>query len=92
MEEIPAKPQHNYFSNTEAQEPLLAGGSSGAGGYYDQPGQGDVPDDFKYGTTVSDSSPEVRSAFVRKVYTILRECPLVYVILDLLMCLKFAKL
>lgn len=44
----PSKPHNNYFSNAEAQEPLLAGGSSsGAGGYYDQPGQGDIPDDFK---------------------------------------------
>ncbi|KAG5735661.1 hypothetical protein E4T56_gene18083 [Termitomyces sp. T112] len=68
----PAKPNNHYFSDREAQEPLLAGASSsGAGGYYDQPGQGDLPDDFKYGTTVSDSSPEIRSAFVRKVYTIL---------------------
>ncbi|KAG6869104.1 hypothetical protein C0993_001669 [Termitomyces sp. T159_Od127] len=67
----PAKSHNNYSSNAEAQEPLLAGGSSGAGGYYDQPDQGDLPDDFKYGTTVSDSSPEVRSAFIRKVYTIL---------------------
>lgn len=27
---------------------------------------------FKYGVTVSESSPEIRSAFIRKVYTILR--------------------
>ncbi|KAG6873444.1 hypothetical protein C0995_015533 [Termitomyces sp. Mi166 len=73
----PAKPNNNYFSNREVQESLLPGASSsGAGGYYDQPGQGDLPDDFKYGTTVSDSSPEIRSAFVRKVYIILRELAL----------------
>ncbi|EJD02738.1 uncharacterized protein FOMMEDRAFT_84566 [Fomitiporia mediterranea MF3/22] len=31
----------------------------------------DVPDDFKYGVTVSESSLEIRNAFVRKVYSIL---------------------
>ncbi|KAF9462430.1 inhibitor of apoptosis-promoting Bax1-domain-containing protein [Collybia nuda] len=67
----PAKPNNNYFEEREAQEPLLGGSSRGAGGYYDQPAQGDLPDDFKYGTTVSDSSPEIRNAFIRKVYTIL---------------------
>jgi len=57
-------------------EPLLGGqgspraGPSG-GGIYNQPAFGDVPDDFKYGVTVNESSPEIRNAFVRKVYTIL---------------------
>jgi len=55
----------------EAQEPLLGGPSHQAGNIFDQPEIDDVPDDFKYGTTVSDSSPEIRNAFVRKVYTIL---------------------
>ena len=45
--------------------------SGGSNGFYDQPAEGDLPDDFKYGTTVSESSPEIRNAFVRKVYTIL---------------------
>ncbi|KIK79131.1 hypothetical protein PAXRUDRAFT_834250 [Paxillus rubicundulus Ve08.2h10] len=58
-----------YGSNPS--EPLLGRSRSPGGGIYDQPEQGDVPDDFKYGVTVSDSSPEVRAAFVRKVYTIL---------------------
>jgi FtsH-binding integral membrane protein len=48
---------------------LLASSSGQA--FFDQPEPGDVPDDFKYGTTVSESSPEIRQAFVRKVYTIL---------------------
>ncbi|KAF8210446.1 inhibitor of apoptosis-promoting Bax1-domain-containing protein [Mycena galopus ATCC 62051] len=63
----PAKPRD------EAYEPLLssAGPSHQAGNIFDQPDVDDVPDDFKYGTTVSDSSPEIRNAFVRKVYTIL---------------------
>ncbi|KAJ7594492.1 UPF0005-domain-containing protein [Mycena floridula] len=38
---------------------------------YDQPRHDDIPDDFKYGTTVSESSTEIRMAFIRKVYTIL---------------------
>jgi len=58
----------------EAREPLLGSpreGPSSGNGIYDQPDQGDLPDDFKYGVTVSESSPEIRSAFVRKVYSIL---------------------
>ncbi|OBZ70867.1 Bax inhibitor 1 [Grifola frondosa] len=58
----------------DAAQPLLgsprAGPSAGAA-IYDQPALGDVPDDFKYGTSVSESSLEIRSAFVRKVYSIL---------------------
>ncbi|KAG5638323.1 hypothetical protein H0H81_000741 [Sphagnurus paluster] len=66
------KPNNNYFDNGQAREPLLGSSSSNsAGAYFNQPAQGDLPDDFKYGTTVSDSSPEIRNAFIRKVYTIL---------------------
>jgi FtsH-binding integral membrane protein len=57
-----------------SSEPLLGGPratGSGAGGIYDQPAPGDLPDDFKYGTTVSECSSEIRNAYVRKVYTIL---------------------
>ncbi|KAI0916405.1 hypothetical protein AcW1_008863 [Taiwanofungus camphoratus] len=58
-----------------AAQPLLgsprSGPSVGPGGIYDQPASDDVPDDFKYGTTVSESSLEIRNAFVRKVYSIL---------------------
>jgi hypothetical protein len=70
----PTKPA--YGSTEESQEPLLGGrfspqpGSS-TGGIYNQPRFGDVPDDFKYGVSVSESSLEIRNAFVRKVYTIL---------------------
>ena len=88
----PASPQKN--SNVdETREPLLASSSrGGGGGFYDQPDQSDLPDDFKvglsvfdilelhsdriwlqYGVSVSESSPEIRNAFIRKVYTILRE-------------------
>ncbi|KAJ3576755.1 hypothetical protein NP233_g198 [Leucocoprinus birnbaumii] len=56
----------------ESQEPLLAESSRGNfGGFYDQPASGELPDDFKYGVSVSESSQEIRNAFVRKVYTIL---------------------
>ncbi|KAI8972233.1 UPF0005-domain-containing protein [Trametes punicea] len=58
----------------EAAQPLLGGPSAGpsaAGGIYDQPALGDVPDDFKYGTTVSECALSIRNAFVRKVYSIL---------------------
>ncbi|KAG2054866.1 UPF0005-domain-containing protein [Suillus hirtellus] len=58
-------------SDDNVHSPLLGRSRSPGGGIYDQPQQGDLPDDFKYGVTVSESSPDVRSAFVRKVYTIL---------------------
>ncbi|KAL4073792.1 inhibitor of apoptosis-promoting Bax1-domain-containing protein [Scleroderma citrinum] len=56
---------------TDATEPLLGRPSSPGGRIYDQPEAGDLPDDFKYGVTVSESALEVQAAFVRKVYTIL---------------------
>ncbi|KAJ7497453.1 UPF0005-domain-containing protein [Mycena latifolia] len=64
-------PKPNASARDEAQEPLLGSSSHSGGGIFDQPEAGDVPDDFKYGTTVSESAPEIRNAFVRKVYTIL---------------------
>ncbi|KAG8931554.1 hypothetical protein FRC02_002542 [Tulasnella sp. 418] len=66
---IPTSPK-----NSPAQEPLLGQSSragGGAGGIFDQPDEGDLPDDFKYGVTVYESAPEVRNAFIRKVYSIL---------------------
>ncbi|KAF9067755.1 glutamate binding protein [Rhodocollybia butyracea] len=63
----PSPKQSN--SRDESRDPLL--GSSSGQAFFDQPEAGDIPDDFKYGTTVSESSPEIRQAFVRKVYTIL---------------------
>ncbi|KAJ7175019.1 inhibitor of apoptosis-promoting Bax1-domain-containing protein [Mycena crocata] len=55
-------------SRSAETEPLLA---SSGGSVSDQPTAQDLPDDFKYGTTVSDCAPQVRKAFIRKVYTIL---------------------
>ncbi|KAF8813877.1 UPF0005-domain-containing protein [Phlegmacium glaucopus] len=67
-----AQQNPNYHSVNESREPLIATSSrGGGGGFYDQPNQGDLPDDFKYGVSVSESSPEIRNAFIRKVYTIL---------------------
>jgi len=68
----PGATQQNpkYQSVDESHEPLLASSSRG-GGIYDQPDQRDLPDDFKYGVSVSESSPEIRNAFIRKVYSIL---------------------
>jgi len=63
-----AAPKHY---RDETQEPLLGSPSREGGGIFDQPEAGEVPDDFKYGSSVADSSPEIRAAFVRKVYTIL---------------------
>jgi len=59
--------------DAEASSPLLNSSRAGpsGGAVYDMPEQGDVPDDFKYGVNVSESSPEIRNAFVRKVYSIL---------------------
>jgi protein lifeguard len=37
----------NNTNREEAQHPLLASSSHGAGGIYDQPAHDDVPDDFK---------------------------------------------
>ncbi|KAJ3555011.1 hypothetical protein NM688_g2807 [Phlebia brevispora] len=55
----------------EASQPLLSPRAGSSSAIYDQPQVGDVPDDFKYGTTVSECALEIRNAFVRKVYTIL---------------------
>jgi len=60
---------YNYSNDHEAQEPLL--GESSSNGFHNQPARGDVPDDFKYGVTVSESSAEIRNAFIRKVYSTL---------------------
>ncbi|KAL4078273.1 hypothetical protein V8B97DRAFT_2003513 [Scleroderma yunnanense] len=54
---------------TDATEPLLGRPSSPGGRIYDQPEAGDLPDDFKYGVTVSESALEVQAAFVRKLAT-----------------------
>ncbi|TEB37358.1 glutamate binding protein [Coprinellus micaceus] len=59
----------SYHSlDNDDSEPLLGGSSNG---YHNQPAHGDLPDDFKYGVSVSESDPTIRMAFIRKVYTIL---------------------
>jgi hypothetical protein len=68
----PSSPKKNR-NLLEEYEPLLAAqaGTSTAGAVYDQPDVTDLPDDFKYGTTVANSAPEIRHAFIRKVYSVL---------------------
>jgi len=61
-----APPQYQDASS----EPLL-GRASSSNAIFNQPDDGDIPDDFKYGTSVSDSAPEIRAAFIRKIYSIL---------------------
>lgn len=63
-------PTKAHSSMNEAARPLLGNpGPSSGGAIYDQPD--DLPDDFKYGVSVTESSPEIRHAFVRKIYSIL---------------------
>ncbi|KAK4706041.1 protein lifeguard, partial [Phenoliferia sp. Uapishka_3] len=80
----PAQPPPNY--NTAApsksyasdQQPLLshaqqpyASGSAAPSNDYADGGDDDIPEDFKIGMTVSQSSQDVRHAFVAKVYGVL---------------------
>ncbi|KAF9264100.1 glutamate binding protein [Marasmius fiardii PR-910] len=70
----PSSPRKNGYQSVrdDSRDPLLGNSSrTGGGAFYDQPEAGDLPDDFKYGVTVSESSAEIRHAFIRKVYTIL---------------------
>ncbi|TFK25222.1 glutamate binding protein [Coprinopsis marcescibilis] len=63
----------NYHSvDNPDREPLLGNAStSGGSGIYHQLAPGELPDDFKYGVSVSESDPSIRAAFIRKVYSIL---------------------
>jgi hypothetical protein len=63
-------PKRAPRSEFEEQDTLL-GGPSTSGGIYDQPAHGELPDDFKYGVSVSECELAIRNAFVRKVYSIL---------------------
>ncbi|CAE6430869.1 unnamed protein product [Rhizoctonia solani] len=69
----PQSPQkYNQYGASQSSEPLLGenrGQSSrGVNAFGDD---SDLPDDFKYGVSVYESAPEIRQAFVRKVYSIL---------------------
>ncbi|KAK7039826.1 Bax inhibitor 1 [Favolaschia claudopus] len=67
----PSRGNTNVGTSWDEREALLANSDHNAGSIFDHAEAGDVPDDFKYGTTVADSSPQVRKSFIRKVYTIL---------------------
>ena len=64
-------------SPTGVNEPLLAQqasiprGEPGSNAWMDQPGEDDLPDDFKVGVAVIDCDAAIRVAFIRKVYSIL---------------------
>jgi hypothetical protein len=50
--QAPPKAQRSYFPGEDDHEPLLGGSSNGpgpssGGGIYNQPSEGDLPDDFK---------------------------------------------
>lgn len=74
-----AKKQYGATSGSSPSEPLLgssqqqyASGSQAPRNDWDAEGSEDgIPDDFKIGVTVSQSSRDVRQAFVRKVYSVL---------------------
>jgi len=79
MSQYPVPPP-SYGSTSPSPKspnlPIYSGGSyhdepGSSAGIYNQPAPGDLPDDFKYGVSVTESSIEIRLAFVRKVYTIL---------------------
>ncbi|KAF8327837.1 glutamate binding protein [Amanita rubescens] len=46
-------------------------GPASPGGIYEQPAPGELPDDFKYGVSVSECVVDIRAAFVRKFATCL---------------------
>lgn len=85
-----SKPYQDNATSPLLGSPRLSAGPSN--GIYDQPAEGDLPDDFKYGTNVSDSSPEIRSAFVRKVYSILCELVCCWGIFEVLTGAQFVRL
>jgi len=59
-------PKGNNYHD-DSRDPLLGGSSSSAGAFYDQPAQGDLPDDFKVwsGSLLSRSSSHVVMLSVR---------------------------
>ncbi|EJU04304.1 glutamate binding protein [Dacryopinax primogenitus] len=74
--QAPPSPSKNYGAADETQQALLGEGvattsTAARNAIFDQPAADDLPDDFKYGTTVSESAVEIQQAFVRKVYSIL---------------------
>lgn len=83
---IPPPSYSGQQSKPADQEPLLRsshdgidkrqdgaawGPSSLGNSWSDQPQAGEIPEDFLIGVTVSQSSVEIRMAFIRKVYSIL---------------------
>ncbi|KAB5562706.1 transmembrane BAX inhibitor motif-containing protein [Coniochaeta sp. 2T2.1] len=66
-----SQPPPSYQADTSAavdddQARLFGGVPRGS-----QDGDGDIPDDFKFGGSVAEATVDIRNQFVRKVYTIL---------------------
>jgi hypothetical protein len=66
-----AQPPPSYQADTAAavdddQARLYGGVPRGS-----QDGDGDIPDDFKFGGSVAEATVDIRNQFIRKVYTIL---------------------
>ncbi|TIA84490.1 hypothetical protein E3P94_00273 [Wallemia ichthyophaga] len=59
-----SKPDNKNYNSISQNEEIQSAGPS-------QMPDGDLPDDFKYGATISECVREVRMASVRKIYTIL---------------------
>ncbi|KAI5478343.1 bax inhibitor family protein [Pseudohyphozyma bogoriensis] len=61
-----------YGATAAEEQPLFASGAGPSNEWSGVPGEeDDIEGDFKIGVTVSQSSQEVRNAFIRKVYSIL---------------------
>ncbi|RKO92924.1 inhibitor of apoptosis-promoting Bax1-domain-containing protein [Blyttiomyces helicus] len=60
-----------YQSIPGNEDAILPAASSSSAAPPAYPTETDLPDDFKYGVNVAEAAESIRSAFVRKVYTIL---------------------
>lgn len=80
--DVAAKPSSSsntnktYGAADSAEQPLLQPGGPSSRSSHDQPWLGEtdadnLPDDFKYGTNVSECDLVIRMGFIRKVYSIL---------------------
>jgi hypothetical protein len=68
----PQSPQkYPQYGAANSSDPLLGETHGQSSGGVRASDDSDLPDDFKYGVTVSESAPEIQQAFVRKVYSIL---------------------
>lgn len=62
-----APPSYQADSGAASDDARLFGGVPRGS----QDGDGDIPDDFKFGGCVAEATVDIRNQFIRKVYTIL---------------------